>query len=431
MTDITAPRPPQNLSARISQLGRDAAYLLLSWPLMLMAFIIVVVLFSLGVGLAILWVGVPVLVASLLVSRGAATVERRAVSTLTGTDLPSEPYIQAPLETTWIRRLTTPLRDPQSWLDLLWVVAGFAVATFTWSVTVTWLAGAAATVLGPISTLVLSQVLPADSYTGLAELLGMPFPLLSDIVIQFTFGLGFAVTAPWMLRGLAGLQTGLSTMMLSTRARERASREQLRDSRAAVRRAETDALRRLERDIHDGPQQRLVRLTMDLARAKRHTGTDPERAEELLAEAMVQAQETLDELRQLSRGIAPPVLVDRGLEAAITEAAARSGVPVTVFADLPEQLPDHVETAAYFLISEALVNVNKHSDAQEAQVFAAIQDDELYLRVNDNGHGGASLAKGHGLAGLAERLRGVDAALSVTSPAGGPTDVEAVIPCAS
>jgi len=197
-----------------------------------------------------------------------------------------------------------------------------------------------------------------------------------------------------------------------------------------VQRAEADTRRQLERDIHDGPQQRLVRLGMDLARAKRQAIKDPQAAEGIISGAMDQTQQTLDELRRLSRGIAPPVLTDRGLSAALAEVAARSTVPVTVHADLPP-LPDHISQAAYFVASEALTNLNKHSGAHSAELGAVIETEQLRLWIADDGVGGASLAKGHGLAGLVERLEGVDGRLTVTSPAGGPTRVEAVIPCAS
>ena len=169
---------------------------------------------------------------------------------------------------------------------------------------------------------------------------------------------------------------------------------------------------------------------MDLARAKRQASRDPRAAETILDGAIAQTRETLDELRSLSRGIAPPVLVDRGLAAALAEVAARSGVPVAVDADVP-RLSERVEQAAYFVASEALTNLNKHSGAHSAELGAVIETEQLRLWIADDGVGGASLAKGHGLAGLVERLEGVDGRLTVTSPAGGPTRVEAVIPCAS
>ena len=232
-------------------------------------------------------------------------------------------------------------------------------------------------------------------------------------------------TAPAVLRGLAAMQIGLSRAMLSWRSEV----SRLQTSRAAVQRAEADTRRRLERDIHDGPQQRLVRLRMDLARAHRQAEKDPAAASAIIQGAMEQTQQTLDELRQLSRGIAPPVLIDRGLAAAITEAATRSSVPVTVSTELPD-LPDHVSQAAYFVVSESLANLNKHSGATVAGVEARVVDGSLQVRISDNGIGGASTAKGHGLAGLVERLSGVDGRLTLTSPTGGPTTVEAMIPCA-
>lgn len=238
----------------------------------------------------------------------------------------------------------------------------------------------------------------------------------------------FTLTAPFVLRGLAVTLAGMTRGMLTWRSQV----GRLETSRAAVQRAESDTRRRLERDIHDGPQQRLVRLRMDLARANRKAAQAPAVAE-ILQGVMAQTQDALDELRQLSRGIAPPVLVDRGLAAAVDELATRSAVPVTVEVDPPglPDLPDHVSQTAYFVVSEALANVNKHSGARVASVDVALADGVLRARVCDDGMGGASPAKGHGLAGLAERLQGVDGTLSVSSPEGGPTTVEAVIPCAS
>lgn len=199
--------------------------------------------------------------------------------------------------------------------------------------------------------------------------------------------------------------------------------------------AETSALRRLERDLHDGPQQRLVRLGMDLAAAERRLETDPAEARRLLEEARAQTAETLAELRELSRGIAPPILTDRGLAAALAPVAARAAVPVTLDVVLPADAgrPDaSVEAAAYFVVSEALTNVAKHAAARSAvvRVDAVGEGAErvLAVEVHDDGVGGADLAKGHGLAGLADRVEGLGGLLSVTSPEGGPTVVRATLP---
>ena len=414
----------------IQQFGHDSGYLLGNWFMLLFAFIAVFTLVVTGVSTAIIWIGIPIMVGGLYTARGFAAVERRWIASVSQRPTLPSPYLQLRPDATAMQRLVRPLTDPQSWLDVLWTIVNFVISTLGFCIAVTWLAGSLGTVGGPLATIITENIFK-DEQTGLGELLGLPFPMMFDIVSQFLAGLLFLVSAPFVMRGWTRLQSGISTTLLNTRADSQAQISNLTQSRAAVRQAESDALRRLERDIHDGPQQRLVRLNMDLARARRHSSTDPEKAAQLIGEALAATQETLAELRQLSRGIAPPVLVDRGLEAAITEAAARSSVPVTVNADLTVALPDHVETAAYFVVSEALANLNKHSGATTAEVFIGVQDQWLFATVSDDGWGGASPSKGHGLSGLVDRLQGVDGTLTVTSPEGGPTTIEAVIPCAS
>ncbi|WP_256434444.1 MULTISPECIES: sensor histidine kinase [unclassified Leucobacter] len=199
--------------------------------------------------------------------------------------------------------------------------------------------------------------------------------------------------------------------------------------------AEDQSLRRLERDIHDGPQQRLVRLQMDLASAERSLERDPEAARALLGEARGQAHDTLEELRALSRGFAPPILQDRGLVAGLESLAARSPIPVEFVRDLSPELvlAPEVERSAYFVAAELLTNVAKHSGADGIRLELSDRSDgragrELVLRVEDNGTGGASFEDGHGLRGLADRLGGLLGELSVESPDGGPTRVTARVP---
>ena len=160
-------------------------------------------------------------------------------------------------------------------------------------------------------------------------------------------------------------------MLLSSRAELQQEVRRVEGGRDAAREAEAASLRRLERDIHDGPQQRLVRLTMDLGRARRQLADDPERASETIDAALLQARETVDELRSLSRGIAPPLLVDRGLTAALGELTVRSEVPVEATIDVPHTLPPHVETAVYFVVAEALTNVAKHSERRPVRRSAS------------------------------------------------------------
>ena len=415
-------------AARYRQLGRDAAFLLLSGPLSLLAFLLVVPLTAFGLVATIIWVGLLVLVIDLSIAGGFANIARLAVARVDGREPVPGGYLEPTPGASVHRRLFRRLRDPQRWMDLLWAVIYFPLSQITWIISVVWLAPAVAGLLAPIADITLDLVLDptvGNQRQGLAHLLGLQPELLWDIGFNLTCGIVFSLTAPAVLRGLAAMQTGLTRAMLSWRSEV----SRLQTSRAAVQRAEADTRRRLERDIHDGPQQRLVRLRMDLARAHRQAENDPAAASAIIQGAMEQTQQTLDELRQLSRGIAPPVLIDRGLAAAITEAATRSSVPVTVSTELPD-LPDHVSQAAYFVVSEALANLNKHSGATAAGVDARIVDGALLVRISDNGIGGASTAKGHGLAGLVERLSGVDGRLTITSPTGGPTTLEARIPCA-
>ena len=414
-------------AARYRQLGRDAAFLLLSGPLSLLAFYLLVPLTALGVVTTIIWVGLLVLIIDLSIAGGFANIARLAVARVDRREPVPGGYLEPELGASLHRRLFRRLRDPQRWMDLLWAVIYFPVSLITWIISVVWLALAVAGLLAPIADIILDLVLdPAvGQRQGLAHLLGLQPELFWDIGFNLTCGIVFSLAAPAVLRGLAAMQTGLTRAMLSWRSEV----SRLQTSRAAVQRAEADTRRRLERDIHDGPQQRLVRLRMDLARAHRQAEKDPAAASAIIQGAMEQTQQTLDELRQLSRGIAPPVLIDRGLAAAITEAATRSSVPVTVSTELPD-LPDHVSQAAYFVVSEALANLNKHSGATAAGVDARVADGALLVRISDNGIGGASTAKGHGLAGLVERLNGVDGRLTITSPTGGPTTLEARIPCA-
>lgn len=220
-------------------------------------------------------------------------------------------------------------------------------------------------------------------------------------------------------------------MLASFRADElRVQVADLSASRSAAVAAEGTALRRLERDIHDGPQQRLVRLQMDLASAERQLDRDPDAARELIAQAMTQSKEALEELRALSRGFAPPILLDRGLVAALESLAVRSPLPTHIENLLPDglALPPEIERNAYFIAAEALTNVAKHAAASNAWVRLELHSGVLDVIVTDDGAGGAVELEGHGLAGMTERLRGLGGSVELVSPVGGPTHVIAHLP---
>jgi signal transduction histidine kinase len=186
---------------------------------------------------------------------------------------------------------------------------------------------------------------------------------------------------------------------------------------------------RIERDLHDGAQQRLVALAMDLGRARERFDSDPVRARQLVDDAHEEAKAALAELRNLARGIHPAILTDRGLDAALSAVVARCPVPVSLSIDLPRRPPTPVESAAYFVVAEALTNVAKHAQATRVQVSVAFRSNRLALEVSDNGVGGATLAQGAGLTGLENRVRALGGWMRVISPINGPTSVMVEIPC--
>lgn len=402
-------------------------YIATSFPLAILFFVTFITLFSVGFGTAILIFGLPVLAAALGIARGAAAIERRMLEGTLELDAPAPSYATG--EEGKPLGLLQLFRDPQSWADAGWIFINFFLSTIAFSLMVLWWGGAIGIVVGPISQIVVRLATDGDSSGAFSSFMGGG--LILDIVLFVVLGIGFALTLRPVLRVIASVQATVSYTLLCSRAEDQARREHLESSREAVQTQENAGLRRIERDIHDGPQQRLIRLQMDLARAERLADSDPERAREILGDARLQTQSTLDELRHLSRGIAPPILVDRGLEAAVEDAARCSDVPFSTDLAVPVGLPDLTQTVAYFVVSEAIANANKHSRASEGTVTITHNAGELLIEIADDGEGGAATAKGHGLAGLADRLSGVDGRLLVVSPIGGPTMISAIIPCAS
>jgi len=210
----------------------------------------------------------------------------------------------------------------------------------------------------------------------------------------------------------------------------RARVEELRTSRARIVEASYAARRRLERDLHDGAQQRLVALALDLRLARTKFDADPAAAAELLDASIAELAQATDELRELARGIHPAVLTDRGLGAALDALATRAPLPVELGSVPEERLPEPVETAAYFVVAEALTNVAKYAEATHAEVSVERANGTLRVEVRDDGVGGADPAAGTGLRGLADRLAALDGRLEVSSPDGSGTVVRAEVPCA-
>ncbi|MFB9319153.1 sensor histidine kinase [Cryptosporangium minutisporangium] len=202
-------------------------------------------------------------------------------------------------------------------------------------------------------------------------------------------------------------------------------------TRAAALDAHAAELRRIERSLHDGSQNRLVAVTVLLGAARRALARDPAAAAEVLDRAQDAAEEALAELRAVSRSILLPVLADRGLAGALTGLAGACGVPCEVEVDLPGRCAASTEATAYFVVAEALTNVAKHSGAGRATVSVRQREGRLYLRVTDDGHGGADAERGSGLVGIARRVEAHDGVLALSSPQGGPTTLEVELPCGS
>jgi signal transduction histidine kinase len=210
------------------------------------------------------------------------------------------------------------------------------------------------------------------------------------------------------------------------------TREELAASRARIVEAADEQRRRIERDLHDGAQQQLVAAALALTLVEQRLERDVDGARTVLASAREQLDCGLGELRDLARGIHPAVLTDRGLDAALSAVAGKSAIPVTVEVELPQRLPEPIETTAYFVVAESLANIAKHSQASQARVIVRCEGGEgatLVIEVADDGIGGVDPAKGSGLTGLRDRLAALDGRLLISSPHGGPTWIRAELPC--
>ncbi|WP_433243862.1 histidine kinase [Actinomadura nitritigenes] len=248
-------------------------------------------------------------------------------------------------------------------------------------------------------------------------------------------GVLLLLLGPALAAALARADLAVARAFLGpTRRQERAALARRMSGLAASRAATVEAAdaerRRIERDLHDGAQQRLVSLAMNLGIARATLKDLPEPARDVVARSHEEAKLALTELRDFIRGLHPAVLDELGLDAALSGLAGRTPIPVDVRVDLPERPAPALESVAYFVVSEALTNVVKHAGASRAEVALARRDDRIVLTVVDDGRGGASTAGGSGLAGLSRRVASVDGTLSLSSPTGGPTRLTVELPCA-
>jgi len=350
----------------------------------------------------------------------ATLLQRSRFRALLGVELRTEPLHAGPGLPTW-HDLYTALRGGTVWRQLGYhCVAAPAFAAAGLAAVLLWAAGIA--------------LVPVFAY---AQLLPYGSPLHpADWTLRATITTASAVLAlwiaPWLAGSVAALDVRAATALLGPdRAVELEQRVAgLTESRSALVQAVDAERRRIERDLHDGAQQRLVSLAINLGMARVRLTQLPPEAREVIDAAHEEAKAALVELRDLVRGLHPAVLDDRGLDAALSGIAARAPLPVRLRVDVPRRAAPSVEAVAYFVVSEALTNVAKHAQAAEARVEVERRGDRLRIVIRDDGVGGADPAAGSGLSGLARRAASVDGAFALSSPVGGPTVITVELPCA-
>ncbi|MEU7055088.1 sensor domain-containing protein [Streptomyces sp. NPDC046197] len=374
-------RPPRARLAYDLPTWKEITHLLVNLPVSLLGFTYVMTVLVTGAALTITVVGLPLLAAGLLGARKLGRLERARARALLGVRI-DEPS-PLPLHRTKgaFNRLWLALKDPVGWRTVLYDFIRLPWGILTFVVTLT-------------SLFVLWPVLP------------------------------------FIARGLANVDRAMVRALLSPSDELERRIAELESDRGVVVDTAAADLRRIERDLHDGAQARLVNLAMGLGLAKEKLleGRADEHVAAMVEEAHGEVKLALQELRDLARGIHPAVLTDRGLDAALSAVASRCTVPVKVTADLDTRPAAAIEGIAYFTVSELLQNISKHSAARSASVDVWRSDGRLLIQVWDDGRGGARLDGGTGMRGLAERLDAVDGLFVVESPPGGPTTVTAELP---
>ncbi|GGQ05271.1 signal transduction histidine kinase [Actinomadura coerulea] len=351
----------------------------------------------------------------LLALRPLTSWQRERCWAMLGLDIPRMPDFDGGRAWDVLR----DLRSPELWRVLQYhLLAGPFLALGGLAVTAAWAAGLALAT----SPAYAWAVHPGDPLADHPQ----------RVAVLTAVGVLLLAAAPWAAAGVRRLDARAAAALLGPdRAKELQRRvEDLAEKRASVVDAADLERRRIERDLHDGAQQRLVSLALNLGLARETLTGVPDEAMRVIVEAHEEAKAALTELRDLIRGLHPAVLEDRGLDAALSGVAARVPLPVRLRVDIEPRASSTVEAVAYFVVSEALTNVVKHARANEVDVRVERRGDVLRVTVRDDGAGGADPSAGTGLTGLARRVRSVDGTFRITSPAGGPTTVTVELPCA-
>ena len=397
---------------------RETAYNLLALPLGLLWFVVFLPMLVLGVALIPLALtGLIVLFIAFVLAQAAASAERELASALLGVrtspPLRRRPNGSGPWAHMWARRV-----DPVTWKELAYLLLSLpvGVASFFAAVLAWWTAfgGITFAIWGPLTM----EGGPDNTWLWARG----PGLSAGEVGANVAFGILALLLAPWIMRAFALLREAMVRVLLGRSREQELAHEvdRLADSRARSVDAASVERVRIERDLHDGAQARLVALAMDLGRARERLERQGDRTEaaELVAEAHEEAKRALAELRDLARGIHPSVLTDRGLDAALS----------SLEVELRARPSPGGAAVEYFVRAALLTNVARHSGASGARLEARRSGDRLELEVSDDGVGGADPALGTGLAGLGERAQSLDGTLTVHSPVGGPTTVRVVLP---
>jgi signal transduction histidine kinase len=408
----------------------ELLYAVLGLPIGVALFAFTVTTVAFSAGLLVTFVGLPLLAVTGLISRTLGQMSRRLANRLAGGDVaPPQPFHANPGLLGWIGSCLT---DGTAWRARLYSVLKLplGIATF---MTATFLVGYG---VGGVTYAIWRPFLPCNKslddvcHHGVGLTSGYYLDTPFRVVLTAVAGALILLAAPWAIRAVVSVDRALVRPLLGPTANHRRVAELERSRSVAVDDAAT-TLRRIERDLHDGTQARLVALAMNvgLAKEKLAEGSDQREAQRLLDTAHQTAKQAIAEVRDLAKGIHPPAL-DAGLDAALATLAANSAVPVTVTTRLETRPVQAIETIAYFCAAELLTNVAKHSGASHAELTAGTEPGGLVLLVRDNGSGGAHVGDGTGLPGLIERVNTVDGTLTMDSPTGGPTTVTIHLPLA-
>jgi signal transduction histidine kinase len=342
--------------------------------------------------------------------RAFGALQRARFRAVLGVEIPAPPRVAGG----WPLRLVRPWRTPATWRQLAYHLLALVIGAVGGAlVAICWLAGA------------LALAGAGELWSWRPAGIGLGATVLA---------LAMLPAAPWLARGVARVDEVAARALLGpSRSEQLAQRvEALARSRADIVVATDAERRRIERDLHDGTQQRLVSLAMNLGMARANLTDAPEPARQAIEQAHDQATQALAELRDLVRGLYPAVIDDRGLDAALSGIAARAPLPVRLRVDVATRCSPSIEAIAYFVVSEALTNVAKHAHATHTEVTVERTGDRLRIVVSDDGHGGAAAGgDGSGLRGLVQRAAAVDGTLTIHSPPGGPTTITAELPCES